>query len=180
MLDIPNGCRTERDFRQHYLANRRRLNARALPPEPDTFEKVQRAQHAGYAILYPSPIGPVSPKIWLEERGGRFIYGAPIGPHHILWVGSKPSRKTTAKEILRNVASKHNLSVEVMLSHRRQKHIVRARHEAIFLIAEETALSLPQIGNICGKRDHTTILHALRKWRAEHPVQQADNGVSYV
>jgi hypothetical protein len=179
MQAIPDGCRTEADFRRHYIANRKRLYARAVREEPDTFAKVQRAQHAGYAILYVSPIGPVSPRIFLEERGGRFIYGIPVGPRDIMAIGTKPSRKVKAKEILHRVASRHNLSVDTLLGHRRQKHIVRARHEAMFLIAEETQLSLPQIGMICGKRDHTTVLHALRKWRRDHPPAQTDAGVSY-
>ena len=179
MQAIPDGCRTEADFRRHYIANRRRLYARAIPREPDTFERVQRAQHAGFAILYASPIGPISPSIFLDQRGGRFIYGVPIGPRDILAIGTKPSRKMTAKEILHRVASRHNLSVDTLLGPRRQKHIVAARHEAIFLIAEETQLSLPQIGMVCGKRDHTTILHALRKWKQDHPPAQADEGVSY-
>jgi hypothetical protein len=177
MQIIPDGCRTEADFRRHYIATRRRILAKAIEPERDLGERISSIRLGRQVIIYAAPIGPVRPDNY--QPRGEVIYGYPIGPHHIVVLGSAPSRRTTAKEILRNTAAKHNLSIEVLLGHRRSVHIVRARHEAIYLISEETALSLPQIGSIMGDRDHTTILHAIRKWKREHPpeaVQDVEDG----
>lgn len=179
MLDIPQGCQSAADFRRHYIAVRRRIKARAIREEPDALAKVQRAQHRGYSILYPAPIGPTRPTFFPDEKVGKMVYGFPIGPRDVLSLASRPPRKKMAREIIQNMARKHGLSIEAILSHRRQKHIVAARHEAIYLISEETDMSLPQIGRIMGDRDHTTILHAIRKWRATHPEPLADEGVDY-
>jgi chromosomal replication initiator protein len=61
------------------------------------------------------------------------------------------------------VADFYNLSVEEMKGRRRDKHIVFPRQVAMFLIREETASSLPAIGQAFGGKDHTTVLHAYEK-----------------
>jgi chromosomal replication initiation ATPase DnaA len=48
-------------------------------------------------------------------------------------------------------------------SHRRDTYAVRARHVACYLAKEMTTLSYPVIGRFIGDRDHTTILHAVRR-----------------
>ena len=50
-----------------------------------------------------------------------------------------------------------------MKGRRRDKHIVFPRQVAMFLIREETASSLPAIGQAFGGKDHTTVLHAYEK-----------------
>lgn len=50
-----------------------------------------------------------------------------------------------------------------LLSKSRHSSIVRPRHIAMFLAKEMTEKSLPEIGRLFGKRDHTTVLHAIRK-----------------
>jgi chromosomal replication initiator protein len=52
-------------------------------------------------------------------------------------------------------------------SARRDKHVVRARHVAMFLCRELTTHSLPAIGRSFGMRDHTTVMHALRRVQEE-------------
>lgn len=71
-------------------------------------------------------------------------------------------RTKTMKEIIREVAAKHKLSVTEILSFRRTRHIVSARHEAIWRCKMETTNSLPAIGRAFGGFDHTTVLHAIR------------------
>lgn len=79
------------------------------------------------------------------------------------WVG-----KEKAKRIRRKVAAKHGLSLTELDCDGRQKPLVRARNEAIYLIARETTLSLPQIGYFFN-REHTTILASIRSHaRANH------------
>jgi chromosomal replication initiator protein len=50
-----------------------------------------------------------------------------------------------------------------MKGKRRDKHIVFPRQVAMYLIREETASSLPAIGQAFGGRDHTTVLHSYEK-----------------
>ena len=61
------------------------------------------------------------------------------------------------------VADFYNLSVEEMKGRRRDKHIVFPRQVAMYLIREETASSLPAIGQAFGGKDHTTVFHAYEK-----------------
>jgi hypothetical protein len=68
-----------------------------------------------------------------------------------------------AQKLAMAVAKKHGLKYSDLKSPRRQKHLVRARQEAMWLIREECpGLSLPAIGRLFGGKDHTTVLHACR------------------
>ena len=69
---------------------------------------------------------------------------------------------SAANRILRETAHKHSVLLSDMLSERRRKHLVAARHEAMYEIYARTNLSLPQIGKKMGWRDHTTIIHGIR------------------
>jgi len=67
------------------------------------------------------------------------------------------------KHIIMEVAIAHGVSYDDILGRSRARHLVAARHEAIYEVRKRRPhLSLPQIGRIF-KRDHTTILHALRR-----------------
>jgi chromosomal replication initiation ATPase DnaA len=66
--------------------------------------------------------------------------------------------------IIAEVALAHGVSVEDILGPGRSGPLVKARHQAIIEVAtRRPAFSLPQIGR-CFSRDHTTILHVLRKY----------------
>ncbi|MBL4890474.1 MAG: hypothetical protein JKX91_01335, partial [Rhizobiaceae bacterium] len=47
---------------------------------------------------------------------------------------------------------------------RRPKNLVQPRYEAYWLIKRNTSLTLPTIGRLLGGRDHTTILHGVRRY----------------
>lgn len=82
----------------------------------------------------------------------------------------------TVADIVRTVASFYGLSVRELLAARRRTLIVRPRQVAMYLAKVLTGRSLPSIGRMCGGRDHTTVLHAVRKitiWR-EHDKRLAD------
>jgi hypothetical protein len=160
MQAIPDGCRTAADFRRHYMAARARIRAKALPTGFETLDRVQRAQHAGKAIIYAAPIGPRKPQ-W--HPLARILYSYAIGPHHIILLETPPSRKMTAKEIVRNVAAEYGIRVEDLTGPRRHKNFIEARFKAIGQMYVETKLSISQIGQIVGDRDHTSVLHALRR-----------------
>lgn len=72
-------------------------------------------------------------------------------------------RKVTIDEIQRSVAEYYNLRLSEMLSQRRSRVIARPRQVAMFLSKQLTSRSLPEIGRRFGGRDHTTVMHAVRK-----------------
>ena len=67
------------------------------------------------------------------------------------------------ERIVKEVAQHFHLSEEQLTGRSRARAVSVPRHLAMFLIREETDASLPQIGQILGGRDHTTILHGCDK-----------------
>ena len=72
-------------------------------------------------------------------------------------------RKVTIEEIIRKVADHYNLRMSDMISARRPRTISRPRQLAMFLAKNLTSKSLPEIGRRFGGRDHTTVIHAVKK-----------------
>jgi len=70
-----------------------------------------------------------------------------------------PDWRRIADEVL---ASREGITFMDLISPRRNKEIVAARHEVFYRCRVETALSLPQIGRRMGGKDHTTVLHGIR------------------
>ena len=69
----------------------------------------------------------------------------------------------TIENIQKTVADFYKLKVQEMYSKRRPANIAMARQIAMYLAKELTQKSLPEIGDSFGGRDHTTVLHAVRK-----------------
>jgi chromosomal replication initiator protein len=67
------------------------------------------------------------------------------------------------EDIQRIVARHYNVSKTELLSNRRTRTIVKPRQVAMYLSKVMTPRSLPEIGRRFGGRDHTTVLHAVRK-----------------
>jgi hypothetical protein len=106
-----------------------------------------------------------------KPRRPRIVYPK---PRDYLWLSSpsfpirreKPETAVASpRDIIRDTAARHGMTVAEMISHRREKRLVRARWEAASRLAAETTLTLQQIGRKLGNRDHTTILYAIRKHR---------------
>ena len=72
-------------------------------------------------------------------------------------------RRVTIDEIQKRVAEYYNIRVSEMSSARRAQVVTRPRHVAMFLAKELTSRSLPEIGRCFGNRDHTTVLHAVKR-----------------
>ena len=72
-------------------------------------------------------------------------------------------RKVTIDEIQRKVAEHYNLRISDLLSPRRARAVARPRQVAMFLSKSLTAKSLPEIGRKFGGRDHTTVIHAVKR-----------------
>jgi chromosomal replication initiator protein len=72
-------------------------------------------------------------------------------------------RKVTIDEIQRRVAEHFNIRLSEMTSERRARAVARPRQIAMYLAKQLTTRSLPEIGRKFGGRDHTTVMHAVRK-----------------
>jgi chromosomal replication initiator protein len=72
-------------------------------------------------------------------------------------------RKITIEEIQRKVAEHYNVRLSDMIGPKRVRTIARPRQVAMYIAKRKTTRSLPEIGRRFGGRDHTTIMHGIRK-----------------
>jgi len=77
------------------------------------------------------------------------------------------NRQISIENIQKTVADYYKIKVADMYSKKRPASIARPRQIAMYLAKELTQKSLPEIGELFGGRDHTTVLHAVRKISAE-------------
>lgn len=73
------------------------------------------------------------------------------------------NRQISIENIQKTVADYYKIKVSEMYSKKRSRNVARPRQVAMALAKELTQLSLPDIGEAFGGRDHTTVLHACRK-----------------
>ena len=72
--------------------------------------------------------------------------------------------KTVNVEFIQNLVASHfNLNIHELLSPRRSRVLARPRQIAMYLSKQYTTNSLPDIGRKFSNRDHTTVIHAVRK-----------------
>lgn len=69
-----------------------------------------------------------------------------------------------ARTIIKEVAREMNVSVLDIISQRRSKEFVEARQYIMWRLRNETSWSFPRIGKFLGNRDHTTVMHGVRRW----------------
>ena len=79
---------------------------------------------------------------------------ADLLPHH---------RAIEPRQVISVVANAFGVSVDQMVGHSRSRDITLPRHIAMYLLRQEVSVSLPQIGQQFGGRDHTTVMHACEK-----------------
>ncbi|MDP6811883.1 MAG: chromosomal replication initiator protein DnaA, partial [Alphaproteobacteria bacterium] len=84
-------------------------------------------------------------------------------------------RRVTIEEIQKKVAQHFNIRLADMHSARRARNVARPRQVAMYLAKQLTTRSLPEIGRKFGGRDHTTVMHAVR--RIEE-LRQTDAGLA--
>jgi len=77
------------------------------------------------------------------------------------------NRQISVENIQKTVADYYKIKIADMYSKKRPASIARPRQIAMYLAKELTQKSLPEIGELFGGRDHTTVLHAVRKISAE-------------
>jgi chromosomal replication initiator protein len=78
-------------------------------------------------------------------------------------VASGEPRRIRIEDILKIVSRHYGVSRNDILSERRHRSVVWPRQIGMYLAKQMTARSLPEIGRRFGNRDHTTVLHAIRK-----------------
>jgi hypothetical protein len=149
-----------------YRERRARMTRHVVHEAPP--EKVQTPIKPAPTLIVAVPYGTrAKPHGRATHRLDAHCYIAPIGPTHrrdVLVVSSQPFLKhIPIKKIQAVVASTYGLRVNDLLSHRRTQTVVRPRQEAMWLTKIHTTHSLPEIGRRFGGRDHTTVLHAVRK-----------------
>ena len=72
-------------------------------------------------------------------------------------------RRVTIEQIQKRVATHFNIKLSEMSSPRRARAVARPRQVAMYLAKQLTSRSLPEIGRKFGNRDHTTVMHAVRR-----------------
>lgn len=81
----------------------------------------------------------------------------------------KPAGRPNVRRIVNEVSTLTGISVDDIMSDRRNAKIVHARHLAMYLARYFTMLSTTQIGRLIGGRDHTTVIHGVRQTAARKP-----------
>ena len=76
---------------------------------------------------------------------------------------SVSERKVTVDQIQKVVSEHYSLKQADLISERRARAVARPRQVAMWLAKQITTRSLPDIGRRFGGRDHTTVLHAVRR-----------------
>ena len=100
-----------------------------------------------------------------------FAFASLIGRHITLEVAQDcladvlraSERKITVEEIQRKVSEHYNIRLSDMIGPKRLRTYARPRQIAMFLSKQLTSRSLPEIGRIFGGRDHTTVMHGVRR-----------------
>jgi len=112
-----------------------------------------------------------------------FAFGSLVGREISLEVAQEcladilraSERKVTVDEIMRHVSEHYNVRIADLLGPKRTRTIARPRQVAMFLAKKMTQRSLPEIGRRFGGRDHTTVIHAVKKITE---LQDTDNRIA--
>jgi chromosomal replication initiator protein len=72
-------------------------------------------------------------------------------------------RKITVEEIQRKVSEHYNIRLSDMIGPKRVRTYARPRQVAMYLCKQLTSRSLPEIGRRFGGRDHTTVMHGVKR-----------------
>lgn len=99
------------------------------------------------------------------EKVSRRVRGPNRGDTRYYWTFGKPvdTGGHRWREILNEVAEKHDVCPREMLSSGKANPVAKARFECWYRIKNETRYSYPQIGRFFGK-DHSTVVHGAARW----------------
>lgn len=95
------------------------------------------------------------------------VRGLEITPSLVLEVLGKSGEKDKSQphpdDIIENICDFYDIKSTQIKGQKRDARLVKARHIAMYLLKKELSLSLVEIGNFLGGRDHTTIMHGVGK-----------------
>lgn len=129
------------------------------------YAELEAKKRAGYAPSKPVE-KPVETAPVIEPEPEPIVEPEQPVIRDFLIVGTpkpKHTKKVNIKDCMNYVAHVERVSVREMQSARRSLYIVRPRQMAMYLARTITLRSLPDVGRMFGKRDHTTVLHAVRR-----------------
>lgn len=146
----------------HYSEVRQRLR-NLPPPPPERQRKLVAIRPQPHRPDYVPPAQRLPTVVITEETKQRV--------HDILVIAqenrAEPLDTGHWMDIVREVCAKHCLTKSELMSDRRARNLVAARHEAMYRMSKETTMSLPAIGRRMGHKDHTTVLHGIRRHEAK-------------
>lgn len=135
----------EATYRADVLERRARFAALRTPPERQKFVRVSTED-----------------RVWPPRSKPRNVLPmVRVIPETVPVIEAEPT--ISIREIIYHVAEKHGVDARDIIGPWRNRRVVAARQEAMYLCRERTMHSLPAIGRHFGNRDHTTILHGIRK-----------------
>lgn len=111
------------------------------------------------AVVAPEPEPIAVPEPTVEPEPAP----PPVATENRDWLFVTPRPVTTIKDIQRAVAKHYGFTCMDMCSKRRTAALAKARHVAMYVVKSVTPRSLREIGYYFGGRDHTTVLHGVRK-----------------
>ncbi|MCA9328273.1 chromosomal replication initiator protein DnaA [Candidatus Saccharibacteria bacterium] len=152
------------DFETRCAIVQSKAQAHGLKLESDVVEFLANLVHSNIRelegvlnqLLAYCEMRNLSPDIHVAEA---LFSGSANRPKHI-----------TAKQILEHTARYYSLDLEDLMSPKRDKEIVVPRQVAMHLLRSELKLSFPKIARECGRKDHTTAIHAVDKISKELAV----------
>lgn len=142
-------------------------------PRPSKGARAKPALVEAIALAPPSPASIDLPQIEAEPAKSEPAKSEPAIDHARDWLMLSITPKIIS--VIRDTSAYYGVSVMDVLSHRRTADVMRPRQIAMYLAKTLTLRSLPEIGRRFGGRDHTTVLHAVRK--IEALIEAGDAGV---
>lgn len=154
---LPQYTQAEIDQHRQHMARRSRMQmaarfARSPAKKLETPPPVAAVEEV-------APPTPPPPVMLPFKRDILFIGTAPDDMPD----ASAPQPLFSVRGIIKMLAYARSIPVEAICSPRRTADLVKVRQDAMFIAWALTVQSLPEIGRRFGGRDHTTVLHAVRK-----------------
>jgi chromosomal replication initiator protein len=140
-----------------FLGNLAREQSEALPP--DALRALASKTSANLRVLK----GALTRIVAISSLTSSNVTAASIENALPAETITPPSEPLEARQVQEAVAARLDISVDDLLSPNRTAPIARARQLAMYLTRELTDLSLPAIAEAFNRRDHTTVIHAIKR-----------------
>jgi hypothetical protein len=121
-------------------------------------ERLARLGRPTYVATYSPPPAPPEIKSLEWDAGCENMWFADLVSQR-----ARPPGKISVRDIQLTVADHFGVPVDGLLSHRRTVNLALPRHVAMYLASRLTLRSAADIGRRFNRRDHTTVLHAIKK-----------------